>query len=84
MTRFPVLEWLRDVVPALACRRGGRSVRLPPSPDLRSGSQACPPSEIEGLLIDVVADGFVLYCHNSTVATLRRGNTSTKESDRRV
>jgi hypothetical protein len=27
-----------------------------------SGSQACLPSDVERLLLDVVADGFVVYC----------------------
>lgn len=37
-------------------------MRLSPSRGVGSGSQACLPSEVERLLLDVVADGFVLYC----------------------
>jgi len=39
---------------------GGRSVRT--SSLLRGGSGGCLPSEVEHLLADVVADGFVVYC----------------------
>lgn len=41
---------------------GGRSVRPSPLSTLRSTSDPCLPSELERLLLDVVADGFVLYC----------------------
>src|SRR5918998_6964247 len=41
---------------------GGRSVRSPRLPVQRSGSKGCLPSEVERLLLDVVADGFVVYC----------------------
>ena len=41
---------------------GGRSVRSPRLPVQRSGSKVCLPSEVEQLLLDVVADGFVVYC----------------------
>lgn len=39
---------------------GGRSVRT--SALLRWDSGVCLPSEVEHLLVDVVADGFVVYC----------------------
>jgi hypothetical protein len=39
---------------------GGRSVRT--SALLRWGSGVCLPSPVEGLLVDVVADGFIVYC----------------------
>lgn len=41
---------------------GGRLARTPALPMLRWGSDACLPSEVEQLLVDVVADGFVVYC----------------------
>jgi hypothetical protein len=41
---------------------GGRCVRPSPLSALRSDSEACLPSEVERLLLDVVADGFVVYC----------------------
>ena len=41
---------------------GGRSVRAPPLPVQCSASKGCLPPEVERLLLDVVADGFVLYC----------------------
>ncbi|MDQ4011218.1 MAG: hypothetical protein M3228_11140 [Actinomycetota bacterium] len=37
-------------------------MKLPPLSDLRSGAQACLPPEVERLLLDVVADGFIVYC----------------------
>jgi len=37
-------------------------MRRPPSPASRCGGQASLPPVVEGLLLDVVADGFVLYC----------------------
>jgi hypothetical protein len=37
-------------------------MRPPAFSGLRSGSEAGLPSEVEQLLLDVVADGFVLYC----------------------
>lgn len=36
--------------------------RRPPAPAPRSGSQTCLSPELEELLIDVVADGFAVYC----------------------
>ncbi|MGH3898181.1 MAG: hypothetical protein ACRDTA_07980 [Pseudonocardiaceae bacterium] len=39
-----------------------RRVKLSPSPDPRIGDQVGLPPVVEGLLVDVVADGFVLYC----------------------
>jgi hypothetical protein len=36
-------------------------VKLSPLPDLRSGDAVCLPPEVERLLLDVVADGFVVY-----------------------
>ncbi|MGH3769592.1 MAG: hypothetical protein ACRDTX_31340 [Pseudonocardiaceae bacterium] len=33
-----------------------------PLSGLRSGSHACLPPEVEGLLVDLVADGFVVHC----------------------
>ncbi|MFZ2116297.1 MAG: hypothetical protein WCB73_23790 [Pseudonocardiaceae bacterium] len=35
---------------------------------LRSGGEVCLPSEVERLLLEVVADGFVLYCCGPRVA----------------
>jgi hypothetical protein len=40
----------------------GRSLPSTPSSGLCSERQVCIPSDVEELLIDVVADGFVLYC----------------------
>jgi hypothetical protein len=40
----------------------GRSRRASASSALRFGGEVCLPSEVERLLRDVVADGFVLYC----------------------
>jgi hypothetical protein len=37
-------------------------VKLPPLPGLRCGDEARLPSEVERLLLDVVADGFIVYC----------------------
>ncbi len=37
-------------------------MKLAPLSDLRSGDKGCLPSEVEQLLLDVVADGFVVYC----------------------
>ncbi len=37
-------------------------MRPPPSPGSRCGGQTSLPPVVEGLLLDVVADGFVLYC----------------------
>ncbi|MGH3823580.1 MAG: hypothetical protein ACRDRA_12240 [Pseudonocardiaceae bacterium] len=42
--------------------------RLPPTPDSRSISQTCLPPEMEQLLIDVVADGFAVYCCGARAA----------------
>ncbi|MGH3822309.1 MAG: hypothetical protein ACRDRA_05655 [Pseudonocardiaceae bacterium] len=36
--------------------------KLPPSPDPRASNQVSLPPEVEVLLVDVVADGFVVYC----------------------
>jgi hypothetical protein len=41
--------------------QGGRSVSAPPVPVQCSASKVCLPPEVERLLLDVVADGFVLY-----------------------
>lgn len=41
---------------------GDWSVTPSPLSALRSTSEPCLPSELERLLLDVVADGFVLYC----------------------
>ncbi len=37
-------------------------MKQPPLPALPSGTEACLPSEVERLLLDVVADGFTVYC----------------------
>ncbi|MCA1708955.1 MAG: hypothetical protein LC808_39035 [Actinobacteria bacterium] len=37
-------------------------MRSPRLPVQRSGSKVCLPSEVEQVLLDVVADGFVVYC----------------------
>ena len=37
-------------------------MRWPPSTASRCGGQASLPPVVEGLLLDVVADGFILYC----------------------
>ncbi|MGH3804405.1 MAG: hypothetical protein ACRDTD_30560, partial [Pseudonocardiaceae bacterium] len=37
-------------------------MRRPPSTAFRCGGQASLPPVVEGLLLDVVADGFALYC----------------------
>ena len=39
-----------------------RRMRLPPRSDPHFGTQVGLPPVVEGLLVDVVADGFVLYC----------------------
>lgn len=41
---------------------GGRFVRPPLLAVLRSDNKVCLPSEVEQLLLGVVADGFMLYC----------------------
>ncbi|HXT44599.1 MAG TPA: hypothetical protein VN748_10845 [Pseudonocardiaceae bacterium] len=41
-----------------------------PSPGLSSRSQVCLPPEIEGLLVEVVADGFILHCCGPRTAPL--------------
>jgi hypothetical protein len=41
---------------------GGRSVRPSSLSVLRSGGEASLPAEVERLLCEVVADGFVVYC----------------------
>jgi len=41
---------------------GDRSMSTPASSTLRSGSPARLPAEVEQLLLDVVADGFILCC----------------------
>ena len=41
---------------------GDRSVRSPPLPVRCSASTVCLPPEVERLLVDVVADGFIVYC----------------------
>ncbi|MGH3777488.1 MAG: hypothetical protein ACRDRR_17475 [Pseudonocardiaceae bacterium] len=43
---------------------------LAPSPGLRPGGQECLPPEIEQLLVDVVADGFAVYCCGPRAAPL--------------
>jgi len=52
-------------------QRGGCTMRLHPGPrpsrsspssDLRSQTETCLPAELERLLLDVVADGFTVYC----------------------
>ncbi|MGH3887174.1 MAG: hypothetical protein ACRDSZ_11525 [Pseudonocardiaceae bacterium] len=40
------------------------------SPGARSSSQTCLPAEIERLLVDVVADGFVVHCCGARTAPL--------------
>jgi hypothetical protein len=42
--------------------QAGRSRRASASSVLRLGGDVCLPSEVEQLLLEVVADGFVLYC----------------------
>lgn len=37
-------------------------MKLPPLSSLRVGHEASLPSEVERLLLDVVADGFIVYC----------------------
>jgi hypothetical protein len=37
-------------------------VKLPAIPGLRFGNEVSLPSEVERLLLDVVADGFIVYC----------------------
>lgn len=37
-------------------------MKLPPVPGLRSGTEVRLPSAVEQLLLDVVADGFIVYC----------------------
>lgn len=49
---------------------GGRPVKPPALSMHGSGSEACLPSEVERLLLDVVADGFVLYCCGPRAAPL--------------
>jgi hypothetical protein len=52
-------EWARRDV---AMSHGGRPARTAASSTPRLSGEACLPSEVERLLLDVVADGFILYC----------------------
>jgi hypothetical protein len=57
--RCPTAQWAhRDT----GTSEGGRSPRTPASSPLHFGGDVCLPSGVERLLLDVVADGFVLYC----------------------
>lgn len=47
---------------------GDRSMSTPASATLRSGRPAHLSAEVEQLLLDVVADGFILYCCGPRVA----------------
>ena len=52
-------EWARR---DLATSHGSRPTRTSASSTPRLSGESCLPSEVERLLLDVVADGFLLYC----------------------
>lgn len=52
---------LRGSTAARGCHEAA-GMRLPPSPGPCPGGQAGLPPAVQGLLLDVVTDGFVLYC----------------------
>jgi hypothetical protein len=60
-----VFSTLNELVRAV---NGDRSMSTPASATLRSGRPAHLSAEVEQLLLDVVADGFILYCCGPRVA----------------